>query len=76
MPPVRQQPLYPDAKLEAGVLSELAGKPGLVAINEIEALKASLAEVEKGKSFLLQGGDCAESFSAHSEFPLKRHYEF
>ena len=61
--PILQQPTYPDqAKLES-VLSELKNYPPLVFAGEARSLKEQLARVAKGEAFLLQGGDCAESFS-------------
>lgn len=61
--PVTQQPVYPDsARLEA-VLRELACLPPLVTSWEIERLKTQLAEAARGERFLLQGGDCAETFA-------------
>ncbi|ADN09444.1 class II 3-deoxy-7-phosphoheptulonate synthase [Sulfurimonas autotrophica] len=61
--PILQQPTYPDkAKLEA-VLKELKNYPPLVFAGEARSLKEQLANVSQGKAFLLQGGDCAESFS-------------
>ncbi len=60
--PALQQPKYPDeARLEE-VLRELACLPPLVTSWEIERLKSQLAEAARGERFLLQGGDCAESF--------------
>jgi 3-deoxy-7-phosphoheptulonate synthase len=60
--PVTQQPVYPDrAKLEE-VLRQLSSLPPLVTSWEIERLKAQLAEAAQGERFLLQGGDCAETF--------------
>lgn len=62
--PVKQLPEYPDqAKLEDSYKT-LKSLPPLVTSWEIEALKAKLADVAAGKAFLLQGGDCAESFDA------------
>jgi 3-deoxy-7-phosphoheptulonate synthase len=58
-----QQPAYPDAAALAGVLDELRVLPPLVTSWEILALKKQVAEAQEGKRFLLQGGDCAESFS-------------
>ena len=58
-----QQPLYPDADALAGVQCELAVLPPLVTSWEILALKKQIAEAQEGKRFVLQGGDCAESFS-------------
>ena len=62
----RQQPDYPDpAALEAAE-RELAAYPPLVRIGEVDALKAALAGAQAGRAFLLQGGDCAESFAEFS----------
>ncbi|MEO8001390.1 MAG: 3-deoxy-7-phosphoheptulonate synthase class II [Arenimonas sp.] len=58
-----QQPTYPDMEALAGVQNELSQLPPLVTSWEILALKKQLAEAQEGKRFLLQGGDCAESFS-------------
>ena len=58
-----QQPSYPDLVALEGVQNELACLPPLVTSWEILALKKQLAEAQEGKRFLLQGGDCAESFS-------------
>ena len=60
--PAAQQPAYP---CEAGVeqvVEEIAKLPPLVTSWEINALRAQLAEAARGDRFLLQGGDCAESF--------------
>jgi 3-deoxy-7-phosphoheptulonate synthase len=61
--PALQQPSYPDANALVDVQNELAALPPLVTSWEILALKQQLAEAQEGKRFLLQGGDCAESFS-------------
>jgi 3-deoxy-7-phosphoheptulonate synthase len=58
-----QQPTYPDAARLEQVMRDLACLPPLVTSWEIEKLKAQLAEAAQGKMFLLQGGDCAESFA-------------
>jgi 3-deoxy-7-phosphoheptulonate synthase len=61
--PISQVPEYPDpAKLEA-VEKKLRGYPPLVFAGEARNLMAGLATVAEGKAFLLQGGDCAESFA-------------
>ena len=61
--PILQQPTYPDqAELER-VLGELKNYPPLVFAGEARSLKSQLADVANGQGFLLQGGDCAESFS-------------
>jgi 3-deoxy-7-phosphoheptulonate synthase len=61
--PAGQQPVYPDAKALAKVLSDLSAMPPLVTSWEIERLKQQLAEAVRGERFLLQGGDCSESFA-------------
>ena len=61
-----QLPRYPDPTELQGVLAELRGLPPLVTSWEILALKQQLAEAQEGKRFLLQGGDCAETFDACS----------
>ncbi|MGF1463220.1 MAG: class II 3-deoxy-7-phosphoheptulonate synthase, partial [Maricaulaceae bacterium] len=53
---------YPDPAALAAVESELSGYPPLVFAGEARQLKARLADVAQGRAFLLQGGDCAESF--------------
>ncbi len=57
------QPEYPDAEQLAQAVGELALLPPLVTSWEIEGLKGELAEAATGQRFLLQGGDCAESFT-------------
>jgi 3-deoxy-7-phosphoheptulonate synthase len=61
--PILQQPTYPDEAKLKSVLSELRNYPPLVFAGEARSLKEQLANVAQGKAFLLQGGDCAESFS-------------
>ena len=61
--PILQQPTYPDKAALERVLSELKHYPPLVFAGEARSLKEQLARVAKGEAFLLQGGDCAESFS-------------
>ncbi len=60
--PARHQPVYPNPDAVARVMEQLARLPPLVTSWEIEALKAQLAEAAAGRRFVLQGGDCAESF--------------
>ena len=57
-----QQPTYPDVDEVARVLAELRHRPPLVFAGECDDLRGKLAEVAAGRSFLLQGGDCAETF--------------
>jgi 3-deoxy-7-phosphoheptulonate synthase len=59
----RQLPTYPDAAKLAAAEAELGHYPPLVFAGEARDLTASLAQVAAGKAFLLQGGDCAESFA-------------
>ena len=59
----RHLPAYPDAAALAEAEATLATHPPLVFAGEARALKAELAEVAEGRAFLLQGGDCAESFA-------------
>ncbi|MGV9769865.1 class II 3-deoxy-7-phosphoheptulonate synthase [Microbacterium sp. NPDC003461] len=61
--PIKQQPAYADPAAVAAVTAELAALPPLVFAGEVDSLKASLAEAAAGRAFLLQGGDCAETFS-------------
>ena len=63
--PIKQVPAYEDAEALQSVEERLAGFPPLVFAGEARSLKAHLAEVCEGRSFLLQGGDCAESFVEH-----------
>ena len=63
--PVLQMPEYPDANALADVEAQLATFPPLVFAGEARNLKKSLARVAAGEAFLLQGGDCAESFAEH-----------
>jgi 3-deoxy-7-phosphoheptulonate synthase len=60
--PATQQPTYPDRTRLEEALRELSCLPPLVTSWEIERLKEQLAEAARGARFLLQGGDCAESF--------------
>ncbi len=59
----RQLPVYADQAALAKVEAELQSYPPLVFAGEARDLTASLAQVAAGKAFLLQGGDCAESFA-------------
>ena len=59
----RQQPDYPDLPALEAAEAQIARFPPLVFAGEARALTADLAQVSAGKAFLLQGGDCAESFA-------------
>ena len=61
--PAAQQPIYPDTSALDRALSQLRELPPLVTSWEILALQQHLANAAAGRSFLLQGGDCAESFA-------------
>ncbi len=61
--PAKQLPSYPDAANVASVENTLRSYPPLVFAGEARRLQAQLAKVADGKAFLLQGGDCAESFA-------------
>ena len=63
--PIIQVPEYPDQEALKVVEQRLASYPPLVFAGEARALKRQLADVAEGKAFLLQGGDCAESFAEH-----------
>ena len=64
--PVAQMPDYPDKRALAEVERQLSTFPPLVFAGEARDLKKALARVAAGQAFLLQGGDCAESFEDHS----------
>ena len=64
--PVEQSPVYADAAALAEVERQLAGYPPLVFAGEARKLKSLLGKAQAGEAFLLQGGDCAESFGEHS----------
>ena len=63
--PITQVPAYPDSEQLRSVEQQLAKFPPLVFAGEARDLKHHLAEVSRGNAFLLQGGDCAESFAEH-----------
>ncbi len=64
--PILQVPEYEDQDELAAAEKTLRSYPPLVFAGEVRALKAELAKVAQGKAFLLQGGDCAESFADFS----------
>ena len=63
--PIQQVPDYPDMAALAATEATLATYPPLVFAGEARRLKSALANVAEGRGFLLQGGDCAESFAEH-----------
>src|SRR3954453_21511388 len=66
-----QQPAWPDAARAEHARAELRGMPPLVFAGEARALRDSLAEVAAGRAFLLQAGDCAESFHDTSAVTIR-----
>src|ERR1700761_9498668 len=60
--PAAQQPQYRDAAALSNAVAALGHLPPLVVSWEVEALRNKLAQAQRGETFLLQGGDCAESF--------------
>jgi 3-deoxy-7-phosphoheptulonate synthase len=69
--PIKQQPSYDDPKKLKKIEKELASYPPLIFAEEARRLKTNLADVANGKAFLLQGGDCAESFNAFNAQNIK-----
>src|SRR6056297_728563 len=63
---VKQQPAWPDAAALEGSLKQIASMPPLVFAGEARSLQGELARVAAGNAFLLQAGDCAESFEEFS----------
>jgi len=69
--PIQQQPVYPDAARLQQVEQSLASYPPLVFAGEARELRRQFAEVTAGRAFLLQGGDCAESFAEFSAAKIR-----
>ncbi|SDJ99433.1 3-deoxy-D-arabinoheptulosonate-7-phosphate synthase [Pseudomonas delhiensis] len=69
--PIQQQPAYPDAARLQQVEQTLASYPPLVFAGEARELRRQFAEVTAGRAFLLQGGDCAESFAEFSAAKIR-----
>ena len=65
-----QQPLYPDAETAEQVLADISRLPPLVTWGEVDKLRLQLAEAARGERFVLQGGDCAESFADCTAEPI------
>ncbi|MDH6532846.1 3-deoxy-7-phosphoheptulonate synthase [Aurantimicrobium minutum] len=61
--PIKQQPQWPSAEAVKEASSRLASYPPLVFAGEVDTLRERLAQAAQGKAFLLQGGDCAETFA-------------
>lgn len=69
--PIKQQPIYEDLKKVKKVEKELSSYPPLIFAEEARNLRSQLADVSNGKAFLLQGGDCAESFKEFNANNIK-----
>jgi 3-deoxy-7-phosphoheptulonate synthase len=61
--PIKQQPAWPDKAAAQRVVTELSKRPPLVFAGEVDRLRTRLADAAAGGAFVLQGGDCAETFS-------------
>src|SRR5499427_967674 len=61
--PAQQQPVYADPKALERIVAQISRLPPIVVSWEIEALRSRLAAAQRGEAFLLQGGDCAETFA-------------
>jgi 3-deoxy-7-phosphoheptulonate synthase len=73
--PAAQQPDWPDAAHVRAVTAELAERPPLVFTGECDQLKDRLAAVAAGEAFVLQGGDCAETFSGSTVDAVRERLE-
>ncbi|MPY86107.1 MAG: 3-deoxy-7-phosphoheptulonate synthase class II, partial [Actinophytocola sp.] len=62
--PAEQQPAWPDQEAVRRAAEELRLLPPLVVASECDQLRDRLAAVSRGEAFLLQGGDCAETFAS------------
>jgi 3-deoxy-7-phosphoheptulonate synthase len=69
--PIKQQPTYPKQDILEEVELKLGAYPPLIFAGEARTLKESLAKVGRGEAFLLQGGDCAESFNDFNSATIK-----
>jgi 3-deoxy-7-phosphoheptulonate synthase len=72
--PIKQQPIYENQQELAKAEQELRKFPDLVSFDEVEDLKNDLAKVSRGEAFLLQGGDCAESFEEFSHGNVRGYF--
>ncbi|WP_410574221.1 3-deoxy-7-phosphoheptulonate synthase class II [Amycolatopsis sp. cmx-4-61] len=73
--PAAQQPCWPDAERAEAVVELLHDAEPIVAPEETARLTARLASVARGEAFLLQGGDCAETFAGNTEPHLRANLE-
>lgn len=73
--PIVQQPEYPDQAALSAAETTLSQMPPLVFAGEIRELTQALAKVSRGEAFLLQGGDCAESFAEFSANKIRNTFQ-
>jgi 3-deoxy-7-phosphoheptulonate synthase len=73
--PIVQVPTYPDQAALEAVERDLRNFPPLVFVREVRSLREKLAAVAEGQSFLLQGGDCAESFKEHQTDYIRDYFQ-
>ena len=73
--PIVQVPEYPNPAALEEVTANLRNFPPLVFIKEVQDLKTKLADVAAGNAFLLQGGDCAESFKEHKTDYIRDYFQ-
>ena len=73
--PIKQQPTYTDEDTLKRVEEELSSYPPLIFAGEARTLKEELAKVGRGEAFLLQGGDCAESFADFNTPNIKNFFK-
>jgi 3-deoxy-7-phosphoheptulonate synthase len=73
--PIKQQPTYEDQEALKSVEAELGSYPPLIFAGEARTLKEQLAKVGRGEAFLLQGGDCAESFADFNTPNIKNFFK-
>jgi 3-deoxy-7-phosphoheptulonate synthase len=65
-----QQPLYPEVAAVERVIAQIRHLPPLVTWGEVDKLRKQIADAQRGERFLLQGGDCAESFDDCTGEPI------
>ncbi len=73
--PIKQKVNYPDQNKLDQAINELSNRPPLVTPGEVDNLTAQLSKVSAGESFLLQGGDCAESFAECNTDNIKNKFK-
>ena len=66
-----QQPIWPDSNHYKEVINKLKTYPKLVTTDEIDSLRAELKQAANGENFIIQGGDCAETFSNFNADTIK-----